>query len=151
VRWSGFERDAPELAEAGRALFTQFGVGLAYLATIRPDGGPRLHPMCPLIAEDGLFAFLIPSPKERDLLRDGRFAMHAFPPEEVDDEFCLTGTATAIAPGSLRDVLAEAHTAKVALDHRLFEFDIETALLARYRFRGDWPPTYTRWREPTSA
>jgi hypothetical protein len=151
VRWSEFERVAPELAGAGKSLFTQFGVGLAFLATIRPDGGPRLHPMCPLLAEHGLYAFLIPSPKERDLTRDGRFAMHAFAPEAVDDEFCITGTAHAIGPGPLRNTLAEAHHTAVEDDHRLFEFDVETALLARYRHRGDWPPTYTVWLERDSA
>jgi hypothetical protein len=24
-------------------------VGLAFVATVRPDGGPRVHPMCPVI------------------------------------------------------------------------------------------------------
>ena len=151
MRWSEFEGVAPEMADAGKGLFTQFGIGLAYLATIRSDGGPRLHPVCPLIAEGGLFAFLIPSPKARDLLRDGRFAMHAFPPEQMDDEFCITGTVRAIGAGMLRDALAELHTAKVEDGHLLFEFDVATAMLARYRFRGDWPPTYTVWRAPVSA
>jgi len=151
VRWSDFERVAPELADAGKSLFTQFGVGLAFLATIRSDGGPRLHPMCPILAEEGLFAFLIPSPKTRDLIRDGRYAMHAFPPEEVDDEFCITGSARVVDPGPLRDALASRHHAAVQDDHRLLEFHVETALLARYRHRGDWPPTYTVWRERASA
>jgi hypothetical protein len=51
MRWSGFEGASPELAVAGKGLFAQFGVGLAYLATIRSDGAPHLRPMCPLIAE----------------------------------------------------------------------------------------------------
>jgi hypothetical protein len=68
----------------------------------------------------------------------------------VDDEFCITGTAHLIGAGPLRDALAATHTAAVEDDHRLFEFDVETALLARYRRRGDWPPTYTVWREPIS-
>jgi hypothetical protein len=151
VRWSAFEQVAPELADAGRGLLTQFGVGLAFLATVRPDGGPRLHPMCPLLAEDGLFAFLIPSPKARDLIRDARYAMHAFPPEEVDDEFCITGSAHLVGPGALRDALVSSHHMAVEDDHRLFEFDVETALLARYRHRGDWPPSYTAWRQPASG
>lgn len=151
MRWSEFEQAAPALAEAGKGLFTQHGVGLAYLATIRSDGGPRLHPMCPLFAEGGLFAFIVPSPKQRDLVRDGRFAMHAFPADEVDDEFCITGVVGAIGPGPLRAALAEAHTAAVEDDHGLFEFDVESALMARYRFRGDWPPTYTVWRDSDLA
>jgi hypothetical protein len=151
LRWSEFEAEAPDLAAFGRQLFTQYGVGLGFLATIRPDGGPRLHPMCPLFAEGGLYGFIVPSPKQRDLDRDGRFAMHAFPPDEVDDEFCVTGTAHRIGTGTLRDTLAEAHTAAVEDDHVLFEFDVEGALLSRYRHRGDWPPMYTVWRRRDSA
>ena len=33
-----FETHAPEIAEAGRKLLYQFGVGLAFLATVRKDG-----------------------------------------------------------------------------------------------------------------
>lgn len=147
MRWSEFEVEAPELAADGKHLFTQHGVGLAYLATIRRDGGPRLHPMCPLFAQRGLFGFIVPSPKQRDLARDGRFAMHAFPADEVDDEFCITGTAREIGDGPLRGALAEVWP-PVQDDHHLFEFDVVTALLARYRFRDDWPPTYSVWRQP---
>lgn len=77
VRWSEFEGSALEMAEAGRTLFTQNGVGLGFLATVRPDGGPRLHPMCPVFAEGGLYAFIVPSPEaagpaEGLALRDAR-------------------------------------------------------------------------------
>jgi hypothetical protein len=150
MRWSEFEGEASEMAAEGKHLFTQHGPGLAYLATIRPDGGPRLHPMCPLFAQGGLFAFLVPSPKQRDLARDGRFAMHAFPADEVDDEFCVTGTAREIGDRRLRDAVAEVWPPARDEDH-LFEFEVATALLARYRFRDDWPPTYTSWREPISV
>src|SRR6266704_3965772 len=44
----------PDFADAGRALLYQFGVGLAFLATVRRDGGPRVHPVCPLICHGGL-------------------------------------------------------------------------------------------------
>jgi hypothetical protein len=44
LRWTEFQRVRPDLAEAGRRLLYQFGVGLAFLATLRADGGPRLHP-----------------------------------------------------------------------------------------------------------
>ena len=47
ARWAQFEIDAPELAMEGKLLFYQFGVGLGFLATIRENGGPRLHPICP--------------------------------------------------------------------------------------------------------
>src|SRR5262245_36885516 len=37
-RWSEFAAEAPDMAEAGRALLYQFRVGLGYLATVRRDG-----------------------------------------------------------------------------------------------------------------
>jgi hypothetical protein len=43
----------PDLAQAGRALIYQFGVGFAFLGTTRSDGGPPLHPICPRVY-DGL-------------------------------------------------------------------------------------------------
>ena len=60
LSWAEFARARPDLAEAGRRLLYQFGVGLGFLATVRPDGSPRLHPMCPLVTEDALVGFLLP-------------------------------------------------------------------------------------------
>ena len=147
MRWSDFEAAEPNLAAAGRDLFVQYGVGLAFLATIRPDGGPRLHPMCPLLAEGGLFAFIVPGPKQRDLLRDRRYAMHAFAPEQVDDEFVVTGTVASVTDPELRGRLVVAYHTPVEPSWTAFEFDVRGALLARYRRRGDWPPRYTIWNE----
>jgi hypothetical protein len=59
MRWSMFVETEPEMAAAGTQLFTQYGVGLGFLATVRADGGPRLHPMCPVLAEGGLYAFIV--------------------------------------------------------------------------------------------
>jgi hypothetical protein len=147
ARWESFAAQAPELAEAGRRLLYQFGVGLGFLATVRPDGGPRLHPMCPILAEGGLYTFLVPSPKRNDLVRDPRYALHSFPPAEVDDEFYVTGRARRIDDPDLRTAVAATYHAEVAADHDLFELDVERCLHAAYRARGDWPPRYTRWRE----
>ena len=43
LTWAEFAHARPDLAEAGRRLLYQFGVGLGFLATVRADGGPRLH------------------------------------------------------------------------------------------------------------
>jgi hypothetical protein len=40
ISWPGFAAAAPELAELGRGLLTQFGVSLGFLATVRRDGAP---------------------------------------------------------------------------------------------------------------
>ena len=84
----------PDMAAQGRRLIYVHGVGLGYLATIRKDGGPRLHPMCPLIVDGGLWTLIGPhGPKCADLRRDGRYAMHALSPKDVDDEFVVMGRA----------------------------------------------------------
>lgn len=143
--WRQFSDAAPELAVTGKALLYQFGVGLGFLATVRPDGGPRLHPFCPILAGDGLWAFVVPSPKRDDLLRDGRYALHSFPPVEVDDEFYVTGTARMVDDATTRADVTALYHATVEPDHSLFELGIDRCLHAAYRHRGDWPPRYTRW------
>jgi hypothetical protein len=149
--WAGFERSAPDLAANGRRLLYQFGVGLGYLATIRPDGGPRLHPICPFIVGEALLAFIVDSPKLLDLRRDGRYALHAFPPEATDDEFCVTGVAIPVDDPERRGDAVAAYHVAVPDDHRLFEFLVDRALLAVYPHRGAWPPAYTRWRSTTTT
>ena len=56
--WNEFETDAPDIAAAGKQLLYQFGVGLAFLATLRKDGAPRLHPICPTIVDGHLYALI---------------------------------------------------------------------------------------------
>src|SRR4030081_730771 len=84
--WSEFAAAQPRLAAAIRELVHQYGPGLGYLATVRADGGPRVHPVSPVITDEGLFCFVVDSPKRRDLERDGRYALHSFPPEERNGE-----------------------------------------------------------------
>src|SRR5215470_13832760 len=50
--WSEFNIDAPELSAFGRA---RLQYRTAYLATIRADGSPRVHPVSPMLTGDGLF------------------------------------------------------------------------------------------------
>ena len=146
VAWSAFEAAEPELAAAGHQLFHQYGIGLAYLATVRQDGGPRLHPICIIIAAGGLFCFLIPSPKRDDLERDGRYALHAFAPEDTNNEFYVTGRVTMVTDAARRSEVAAAYRNTVQETGELLELSLDRVMLARYKHRGDWPPTYTRWR-----
>ena len=149
--WAAFEGAAPELAVEGKRLIYQYGVGLGFLATVRKDGAPRLHPICPIVAEGGLFAFINPSPKCHDLRRDGRFALHAHLPDDVDDEFVINGRATELFDTHLRERVIAAYHTSVPSEHALFTFDVERCLHAKYRQRGDWPPTYTTWTDPSTT
>ena len=123
--WAEFRHARPDLAEAGRRLLYQFGVGLAFLATVRPDGSPRLHPISPLLTNDALLGFIQPSPKRQDLHRDGRYALHSFLAERRLDTPPPTFGA-----------------------HDLFEFFIERCLWTATSGHGDWHPRHTTWRSP---
>lgn len=151
VSWQEFAAAAPALAAAGRSLLYQFGPGLGFLATVRRDGAPRLHPICPLVVDGCLYAYIGASPKLGDLLRDGRYALHAFPPEQVDDEFFLSGRAVRVDAADRRAAVSAAVAAQGTshgADDVLFELLIDRALHAAYRGRGPefWPPGYTTWR-----
>ena len=71
MSWKSFEEQQPELAAFGAK---RLNGKVAYLATVRKDGSPRVHPVTPIIGEGHLFVFMEPtSPKGYDLRRDGRY------------------------------------------------------------------------------
>lgn len=159
VTWGDFQRLEPALASAGRALFYHFGVGLAFLATTRRDGAPRLHPICVVQAGGGLYGLIIPSPKLADLRRDGRFALHSYPREDNEDAFYVTGRAEERAGGDIRNAVIEAFISEPGrqgppLDASHFatqtvvEFLIESCLLTRTTGHGDPAPKHTVWKVP---
>ena len=141
------------MAATGRSLLYQHGVGLAFLATVRPDGRPRVHPMCPLVTDEGLFAFVVPSPKQGDLKRSGAYALHSFPCPTNEDAFYVTGEAAFVTDAECREALARQFVAErkafgvapPSLNDALFEFDIESCLLTRTTGHGDPAPAHTVW------
>lgn len=157
--WSEFVTDEPRLAEAIRALMQQYGPGLGYLATVRDDGGPRVHPVSPVITDEGLFCFVVDSPKRRDLERDGRYALHSFPPEDSDDEAYLAGRAQVVTDHARVARLAGNLRAAPQVDWRLFEFTVDVAMLARHGRNGATPfaaerperPAVQVWLDPAGA
>ena len=110
--------------------------------------------MCPLITDDGLYAFIVPSPKLADLERDGRYALHGFPPDDNEDAIYLTGRAVARGDAGLRQSLATIFFDERSLpaappgfqEQRLFEFLIETCLLTKTTGHGDHDPQHTIWK-----
>ncbi len=150
VSWSVFENDAPDLAEAGKKLLYQYGVGLGFLATLRKDGAPRLHPICPTVVDGCLYALIGPTPKLADLKRDGRYALHTLPGAEVDDEFLVMGCAKfiddpAVADKVRKDLVARGMTS--TNDECPFEFEIERVMHAKYPGgHGTLAPKYSIWK-----
>ena len=123
VTWKEFAAAEPDLADVGRSLLFQFNVGLAFLATVRRDGAPRLHPVCPVLSDDRLFVLIIPtSPKRHDLQRDGRYALQTFPqPKPGSDEFSIAGKAVgvddaAVRAAILRDAKHMADASEIAFE-----------------------------------
>jgi pyridoxamine 5'-phosphate oxidase-like protein len=150
--WADFEAAEPEVAELGRAALYQYGPGLGFLATVRADGGPRMHPVCPAVVDGRLWVLVGDSPKRRDLERDPRYALHSFPKPDVDDEFYVTGTARREPTPDL-DAQVRAHMKDLGVNtgdpDELYEFLIDRAMFSKYGPRPSWPPEYKIWRAPT--
>ena len=155
ITWTQFERQQPALADAGRGQFYQYGIGLAFLATIRPGGGPRLHPVCPVISPAGLHVLIKVGPKQQDLRRDGRYALHSetCPPPRHDDGFAVNGRAREVTGAEAADVvrrqvLAE-RDGKVwpGFDEEvIFELSLERCLLMLTQASGSFPAGATIWK-----
>ena len=153
MRWSEFEKERPDLAAEGRRLLYQFGVGLGFLGTVAKDGSPRVHPMCPLLLGDGLYGLIEPGPKRADLHRDGRYALHCFPPAGNEDAFYVTGRATHVTDAAL---VEEAKRVFYLVERKLedlpagdraevFEFDVKRCLVTWTTGHGDWAPRHAVW------
>jgi uncharacterized pyridoxamine 5'-phosphate oxidase family protein len=148
VTWAEFEAAEPEMAAIGRGLLDQFH--LAYLATVRADGAPRVHPVSPFMIEGRLIvATPRQSPKVRDQIRDGRYVIHLLPGKD-DAEFRVRGRAHLIEPGALRDAVLRDGPHYVKDHDCIFEYDIEEAATAYWVNVGQ-PGTYPvrkSWRAP---
>ena len=154
LTWQQFAIARPDLARLGRDLFYEHGLGLGFLATVRADGGPRVHPICPLL-EEGLHGFIVPGPKLQDLRRDNRYALHTetFPPPRHDDTFYLTGAAVELQHDELRAALTQQFLLEHHLeepwpdfeDQALIEFNIERCLLTLTAARDGLPAGHTTW------
>jgi pyridoxamine 5'-phosphate oxidase-like protein len=155
ITWTEFEKRQPALAAAGREHLYQVGVGLGFLATVRRDGGPRVHPVCPVVSPAGLHVLIIPGPKLHDLRRDGRYALHGetYPPPREDDGFAVYGRAREIDDSATRDIVR-----KQLLKERdgalwpnfdeqaLFELGVERCLLMLTHAGEVFPQGATAWK-----
>src|SRR2546427_3776074 len=128
--WGEVAKVDPELTEFGRELFEEFGI--AFLATVRKDGGPRIHPVCPIVVQGHLFVgILATSPKRYDLCRDGRYVLHALPGPN-DAEFFIRGHAVQVDnPDTLAMIAAALADNVISTQQDVpFELNIELAYLA---------------------
>jgi Pyridoxamine 5'-phosphate oxidase len=142
--WGEFSSAEPELASFGAE---RLGKSPAYLATVRDDGAPRVHPVTPVITADGLFVFMEPtSPKGRDLRERGRFALHNGVPDDDGSggEFFVSGTGHQVEDAAIRATVVESASYEPAEQYVLFELRLNEARCNGY---GDVPlPDHLRWR-----
>jgi hypothetical protein len=146
--WSEFERTSGEMASLGRALLARHQV--AYLATVRPDGGPRVHHVCPAIVAGELYLSIGPrSPKLRDLRGDGRYMLHFMCGAE-DTEFNVRGAVREMTdPEEQTRVRTSAaqEGLRFTEDEILFQLAIDRADSTRWENFGtpEIRPNRARW------
>ncbi|MEW6225780.1 MAG: pyridoxamine 5'-phosphate oxidase [Chloroflexota bacterium] len=152
VTWSRFAEAATDLAATGRGLLERSGTPEGLLATVRDGTPPRIHPVIVGVVEGRLLTFVIEgSPKERDLLEDGRYALHAHQDPAVPHELLVRGRAVPVADPSLHAAAAAAWPFDVADGgYRLFELGIEHVLFGERPSADAWPPRYRAWRPASS-
>jgi hypothetical protein len=121
----------------------------AYLATIRKDGSPRLHPVRPIVNDERLFIFVgSTSPKQYDLTRDGRYVLHGAitnpdgGPWEFY-EFYVEGRGVRIEDPAIRRQAIAATAYPRDETFILFELSVESAFSTVYGAEGQ--PVRRRW------
>lgn len=144
--WKEFVQQAPELAAFGES---RLNGRVSYLATVRADGGPRVHPVTPIIGEQ-LFLFMEPtSPKGKDLQRDPRYTLHC----SVEDsgggggEFYVRGRGTLVTDPQVREQAVQASSYKPADRYIAFVLTVEFAFMNVYTDDGS---KSSRWEEGAS-
>ena len=167
VTWNEFAEAAPEMAKRG---LEHLRIPIAYFATVRKDGSPRLHPLSPLLADGRLFVAITASaPRRHDLMRNPRYSLHALPPDLGPDydefEFNVTGSARRVSDEETRGAVSDTEQARgrprLNHDDWLFELDIEMVLTTTWthemvktgdrwlpKVSGESAPTRRIWKAP---
>ena len=141
--WDEFANAQPNLAAFG---WERMEGRIVYQATLRLDGGPRVHPVSPWLAAGLLcVSFRNTSPKMREVARDPRYALHTAQPWEdhagQHGEFMARGLLKQISP-SHPAVVARPGQTSYGLVH--YACSIEEAVATEYS--DDEMPVYRRWK-----
>jgi hypothetical protein len=146
ISWSQFAAAAPDLAAFGKQRLEK---RIAYLATIRNDGSPRVHPVSPFIAQGRLFVHMEPaSPKGHDLRRDARYSMHCAVEDNSggEGEFFIRGHGKEISDTESREMAfrqSKAMGYEPKERYVLFELSIEEAMGTTY---PEGHPLRMKWK-----
>jgi hypothetical protein len=145
--WAEFANAEPDLAAFA---WERMEGRIVYQATLRLDGGPRVHPVSPWLGAGLLcVSFRDTSPKIREVARDARYALHTALPWEdpagAHCEFLVSGWREPLSP-SPAAVPARPGQPPYGLVH--YTCSIEEAVATGYS--DDEMPVYRRWK-PSSG
>jgi hypothetical protein len=147
MSWHRLAMTNPELAAFGKERLHD---RVAYLATIRKDGSPRLHPVRPIVSDIALFIFMgSTSPKQYDLVRDGRYVLHGTitnpdgGPWEFY-EFYVEGRGLLVEDPARRQLAIAATSFPRDESFVLFELSVEGAFSTVYGTDGQ--PVRQHWQ-----
>ena len=142
--WSELAAVEPALAEFAAA---RLRAAPCYLATVRADGAPRVHPVTPVLTGTGLYVFMEPtSPKGADLRDRQWFALHNAVPGNAGSggEASLRGTGHLVEDEAVRADVTRAATYEPAEHYVLFELRLAEVRCKAY---GDVElPDRRQWR-----
>ena len=149
MRWSEFQKSAPDLARLAEERFARSGV--AILGTIRKDGSPRISAIEPVISHDELLLGMMwRSRKALDLIRDPRCVIHSIiaDPDGSDGEAKLYGRAVESQDSGEEkwqyQVICERWGAGAPEAFHVFTVEIESAAYIAYDI-GKSQMTVTQW------
>lgn len=148
VRWAEFERQAPELAALGEALFR--ATGLVMVGTLRADGRPRITPVETRFVDGDLqLGMMWQSRKALDLLRDPRCAVHSTTSDKNGSEgdFKLYATAVPVNDPAGRERHCQVTEEDIGWrpegdEFHVFSIDIEEVAYTKF---GDGDPKIYSW------
>ncbi|HXZ89864.1 MAG TPA: pyridoxamine 5'-phosphate oxidase family protein [Candidatus Dormibacteraeota bacterium] len=144
LTWAEFAAIKPEMAEFG---LKRVEYHVMYLATVRKNGYPRVHPFTPFVASGHLFAFMEPtSPKGLDIQRNGVYSMHSLVTDMngTNGEFTISGRAHLVTDPATRELAIKGCPYSPKGRYICFEFKLEECITNTY---VDGVPQTGRWKE----
>ncbi len=141
--WIELQRRAPDIAHFGQA---RLDGKVAYLATNRSDGTPRVHPVTPILSPTHCFVFADPdSSKVKDLEANPAFCIHCAMSDSSGSsgEFQMHGMVMRVEDPTLRREAEENCTFRPSSRSILYELTMSEVIATSYR--GGLPDR-RRWR-----
>ena len=109
--------------------------------------------MFPVLTTDDLWLFIVNiSPKYRDLIRNGHYALHSLPTASGSEELHLRGFAQELPDGPTKNKIVAATQSRqgTADFESLFRLSLTSVLVTEWENWGTseaWP-SYSKWIDP---